>query len=69
MVERDYEYALTPSSQFYFCGLPFRLDVSPKCSVGCKYCFSIARGGNLSKGANFVNPKSIENKLHNVFYR
>lgn len=42
---RAYEYALSLTSQFYFCGVPFRLDTSPKCAINCLYCFAMTRGG------------------------
>lgn len=39
------KYKLSLTSQFYFCGIPFRLDVKPKCETNCLYCFIMARGG------------------------
>lgn len=42
-----YETALTLTSQFYFCGLPLRLDAYSYCSYGCRYCFAKYRGGNF----------------------
>ena len=63
----DYEYALSPTSQFYFCSVPFRLDISPKCTVGCRYCFNLARGGNRNKTNKFVDPYKIAHKLETVF--
>jgi len=40
----DYKYAMSVTSQFYFCGVPFRLDTSPKCLMNCAYCFAMAKG-------------------------
>jgi len=40
-----YRYGLSLTSQFYFCGVPFRLDTRPKCALNCLYCFAKARGG------------------------
>lgn len=36
----DYNYPLALTSQFRFCGNPFRLDFYSFCSFGCKYCFA-----------------------------
>lgn len=41
-----YEEALSVTSQFYYCGLPLRLDTYSKCLFQCKYCFAHARGGS-----------------------
>lgn len=42
---REYRYGLGLTSQFYFCGLPLRLDTYSKCAFRCSYCFAHARGG------------------------
>ena len=54
-----YRYALSITSQFYFCGIPFRLDVAPKCTLNCLYCFAISRGGRRTS-----NNKLIANSTH-----
>lgn len=36
----DYSNPLALTSQFRFCGNPFRLDFYKFCSFGCKYCFA-----------------------------
>lgn len=41
----EYRYGLGLTSQFYFCGLPLRLDAYSKCAFRCSYCFAHARGG------------------------
>src|SRR5438105_6619983 len=41
----NYRYGLALTSQFYFCGLPLKLDTYSKCSFKCSYCFAHARGG------------------------
>src|SRR4051794_27220367 len=41
----NYAFSLALTSQFYFCGLPLRLDVEPTCQFTCLYCFAKARGG------------------------
>jgi DNA repair photolyase len=63
MESHSYEYALGPTSQMYFCSVPFRLDISPFCSMGCRYCFSLARGGKRAQANRFVDPQRLERKL------
>lgn len=58
-----YRYALSPTSQFYFCGLPLRLDTTPKCTLNCLYCFAMSRGGRRSSRKLIANPDSINRKL------
>jgi len=41
----SYRYYLALTSQFPFCGIPFRLDAYSTCQFGCRYCFAAARGG------------------------
>jgi DNA repair photolyase len=62
-----YRYALTPTSQFFFCSVPFRLDISPNCIIGCKYCFNLARGGYRNKNNRLVDPNAIARKLEVIF--
>ncbi len=66
-VAQYYKYGLSPTSQFFYCYVPFRLDVSPKCETGCLYCFSSARGGNISKRNPPISVSSIENKFKKIF--
>lgn len=55
-----YNNPLSITSQFSFCGLPFRLDTYSGCSIGCKYCFARLRGGNInSKKLKVANSESI----------
>ena len=54
-----YRYALSITSQFYFCGIPFRLDVAPRCMLNCLYCFAISRGGRRTS-----NNKLSANSTH-----
>jgi DNA repair photolyase len=42
---QEYRYGLGLTSQFYFCGLPLRLDTYSRCAFRCSYCFAHARGG------------------------
>lgn len=48
-MDRYYETALTVTSQFYFCGLPVRLDSYSYCPFACEYCFAKQRGGNFKQ--------------------
>lgn len=58
-----YKYALSPTSQFYFCGLPLRLDTTPKCTLNCLYCFAMSRGGRRTSRKLIASPDSIARKL------
>jgi DNA repair photolyase len=49
----QYSTPISLSSQFYFCGLPLRLDTYRGCGFQCCYCFARHRGGNLP-GDNIV---------------
>jgi DNA repair photolyase len=59
-----YRYALAPTSQFYFCGVPFRLDTTPKCELNCLYCFAMSRGGRRTSNKLIADINKIEKKLH-----
>jgi DNA repair photolyase len=55
-----YKYALSLTSQFYFCGLPLRLDPYGDCLFSCQYCFAAARGGmRQSKGLQVADPDHL----------
>lgn len=58
-----YEYALSITSQFYFCGIPFRLDPTPKCGLDCRYCFAMARGGRRTATDQIVDVAFISRKV------
>ena len=66
---QPYQYALAPTSQFYFCGVPLRLDTSPKCSLNCLYCFAMARGGRRTSKCMRANPDWLGRKLELIFER
>jgi DNA repair photolyase len=56
----NYNNPLSITSQFSFCGLPFRLDTYAGCAIGCKYCFARTRGGNInSKQLKVADPNNI----------
>ncbi len=64
---RKYRYALAVTSQFYFCGIPFRLDSAPKCALDCLYCFAMARGGRTTPRDLLASPSDIRRKLEKVY--
>src|SRR5271165_6733484 len=56
-----YTNPFSVTSQFYFCGLPLRLDTYRGCAFQCGFCFARFRGGNTpGKAIVPANPKSIE---------
>ncbi len=65
--QRFYKYALSLTSQFYFCCIPFRLDTTPKCDLNCSYCFAMSRGGRRTANNLYVNPEFLRRKLYNAF--
>lgn len=65
---QDYNYALSLTSQFYFCGIPFRLDTSPKCTLNCSYCFASSRSGRRTQLNLIVNPDRIRKYLERINY-
>ena len=64
---KSYRYALAPTSQFYFCGIPFRFDTAPKCPLNCSYCFAMSRGGRRTSSILLVNPSRIQRKIDRLF--
>jgi DNA repair photolyase len=62
-IHNKYRYALSLTSQFYFCGIPLRLDTTPKCTLNCLYCFAMSRGGRRTSRSLVANPDSISLKL------
>jgi len=64
---REYKYSLSVTSQFYFCGIPFRLDTTPKCDLGCLYCFAMSKGGRKTSQYQIANPLTIRRKLDRAF--
>ena len=68
-LSQPYRYALAPTSQFYFCGVPLRLDTSPKCSLNCLYCFAMARGGRRTSKHLAAKPEWLRRKLELIFER
>lgn len=62
----NYNYSLSATSQFYFCGIPFRLDITPKCTLNCHYCFAAARGGRRSSTKQIVNIDQFRRKIDSL---
>ncbi|WP_412464923.1 hypothetical protein [Flavobacterium mekongense] len=66
-MEYNYENPLSVTSQFSFCGLPFRMDTYSGCAFGCAYCFARIRGGNINaKKLKAANPELIIKKFKNA---
>ena len=71
MKNNEYTSPLGITSQFYFCGNPFRLDVYKGCTVGCKYCFINNQHSNNVKNngqdrrkiVTAADVKKIENRF------
>src|SRR3954470_13210646 len=49
-----YTTPLSVTSQFFFCGLPLRLDSYRGCAYQCSFCYARYRGGN-APAANVVS--------------
>jgi len=49
----EYSTPITVTSQFYFCGIPFRVDTYRGCSHMCKYCFANTRKSGTGFGDDF----------------
>lgn len=62
-----YEYCLTPTSQFYYCGLPLRMDSYSKCQFSCRYCFASSRGGRRGlPGMQIADPEQLAHTLNRL---
>lgn len=57
---------LAPTSQFYFCSLPLRLDTYAGCGFGCSYCFAATRGGSVGSSRGSFNPKSLSDRFQRI---
>lgn len=66
-MEYNYKNPLSVTSQFSFCGLPFRMDTYSGCAFGCSYCFARLRGGNIdSKKLKAADPNLIISRFQNA---
>jgi len=54
-----YRYPIGLTSQFYFCGMPLRLDSYRSCKSRCIYCYVASRHGNFTDSEQYANPKII----------
>jgi DNA repair photolyase len=64
MTNSAYRYAMDVTSQFYYCGLPLRLDTYSRCQFNCLYCFANARGGRRgSRRLTGVDVEKIARRL------
>jgi DNA repair photolyase len=59
IIYKKYSYPITLTSQFYFCGMPLRLDSYRGCASGCLYCFANSRRGNYSVDRQYTDPNLI----------
>lgn len=64
MKAKVYRYSLALTSQFYYCGLPIRLDSYSTCQFNCLYCFASARGGYRGpEKLETIDVSSLERRL------
>ena len=67
MIKDNYTSPLALTSQFRFCGNPFRLDFYKFCSFGCKYCFARNIGGQEDFDYSFAKFEIIEKLFEKAF--
>ena len=66
-MNRKYSTPLGLTSQFSFCGLPFRMDTYAGCALSCSYCFARLRGGNADTNKiRVANSDQIITKFKNA---
>lgn len=67
MRTHTYSESLSITSQFFYCGLPLRLDTYSKCLFQCQYCFAHARGGAYDSSTfGVADPNSLGRRLERV---
>jgi DNA repair photolyase len=60
-MSKHYTNPLSLTSQFFFCGLPLRLDSYRGCGFQCSFCFARYRGGNAPNAAILpADPNTLE---------
>ncbi len=66
--QERYTTPLSLTSQFFFCGLPLRLDSYRGCAFQCSFCYARYRGGN-SPNANVVpaDPNTLRRTFDRAF--
>lgn len=63
-----YTTPLSLTSQFFFCGLPLRLDSYRGCAFQCNFCFARYRGGNTPAAAVIpADPHTVSRRLSRAF--
>ncbi|MGZ4401531.1 MAG: radical SAM protein [Gaiellaceae bacterium] len=62
----DSDRFLAPTSQFYFCSLPLRLDSYAGCGFGCSYCFAAVRGGSSGSQRGSIEPDQLLRRLRRL---
>lgn len=67
-MNKNYSTPLSLTSQFSFCGLPFRLDTYAGCALSCSYCFARLRGGNADTNKiRIAESEKIITKFKNAY--
>jgi DNA repair photolyase len=65
-----YTTPLSLTSQFFFCGLPLRLDSYRGCGFQCSFCYARYRGGNVPGAAVFpADPHTLRRILARALNR
>jgi len=67
MINDNYSSPLALTSQFRFCGNPFRLDFYHFCTFGCKYCFARNINGQNDFDIGYAKFEIIENLFKKAF--
>ncbi len=63
-----YTNPLSLTSQFFFCGLPLRLDSYRGCAFQCSFCYARYRGGNTSDAAVLpADPETLRRTFERAF--
>ena len=63
----DYSSPLSLTSQFRFCGNPFRLDFYKFCTFGCKYCFARNINGQEDFNKSYAKFDIVEKQFIKAF--
>jgi DNA repair photolyase len=64
----SYTNPLSLTSQFFFCGLPLRLDSYRGCGFQCSFCFARFRGGNAPQPSVIpADPGTLRRVLEGAF--
>lgn len=67
-MRENYTNPLSLTSQFFFCGLPLRLDSYRGCAFQCSFCYARYRGGNTSGEAVLpADPDTLQRIFERAF--